>query len=158
MSSTGQEKGPLKRSRKKENQDWRLKDSTPVKLTLVEKINVELTRAQNILKDTNENRFLLTTAPKFFRLMETFFFQWNLLSQRMTARSTSDFKKVTAFRCPVWLITVVQHPPSHGGFKLAPPRVTPPHGAGQEWKPPTRARYGFLQATTMRFTSAQLKI
>ena len=76
MSRTGQEKGPLKRFRKKEIQDWRLKDSTSVKLTLVEKMNVEMARAQNILKDTNKNRFLLTTAPQFFRLMETFsFFQ-----------------------------------------------------------------------------------
>ena len=74
MSRTGQEKGPLKRFRKKENQDWRLKDSTPVKLTLVQKMIVEMTRAQNILKDTNENRFLLTTAPQFFRLMGTSFF------------------------------------------------------------------------------------
>lgn len=39
-----------------------------------EKMNVEMTRAQNISKDTYENRFLLTTAPQFFRLMETFFF------------------------------------------------------------------------------------
>lgn len=158
MSSTGQGKGPLKRFRKKENQDWRLKDSTPVKLTLVQKMIVEMTRAQNILKDTNENRFLSNHCRSILPPDGNFFFQWNLLSQRMTARSTSDFKKVTAFRCPVWLITVAQHPPSHGGFKLAPPRVTPPHGAGQEWKPPTRARYGFLQATTMRFTSAPLKI
>ena len=36
-------------------------------------MNVEMTRAQNISKDTYENRFLLTTAPQFFRLMETFF-------------------------------------------------------------------------------------
>lgn len=61
----------------------------PVKLTLVEKMSVDMTRARNILKDTNEYRFRLTLTLHFFLIETTL---WAKVSLRaLKTRFVKDF-------------------------------------------------------------------